>query len=486
VELALRDIFDAPTVGGIAARIEVAAIARAPLNPRPRPERLPLSFAQQQLWYVHQMDPNNPLHQVSVTLRISGRLDMRACRDALNDVIERHEILRTVFYVDDIPYQHVIPAEDVDPDIHVSVCAEADLPSRFAEMTTQAFDLGRAPALRICLLEVLPRDRTKYVLMVAAHRIAVDGVSLPVLLRDLAAAYAERSGGHAPQWAPLPVQYGDYTLWQRELLGDVRDENSMLARQVDYWTNALRDLPAEIPLPTDWPRPPVPSYRGGSVEFFLDSDLYRRLLELAQRTSSTLFTVLQAGVAALLTKLGAGTDIPLSTPVAGRNEYGMADMVGLFVNTLVLRTDASRNPSFEDLIFRAREAALAAFAHQDVPFEYLVEVLRPELSSARRPLTQVMVELVQAPTALQLPGLSVVGEQQPTLAKFDLVFFFVERVSAATGIAGRLDYATDVFAEQTARIIAEHLIRLLRAVTTDPARPMSTVDTARDAEPDLP
>ncbi len=233
-----------------------------------------------------------------------------------------------------------------------------------------------------------------------------------------------------PEWEPLPVQYGDYTLWQRELLGSESDPESVISRQLEFWKKALEGMPEELQLPTDRTRPAVMSYRGGTVPLELDAELHRGLLALARRSGASLFMVLQAGVAALLSRLGAGEDIPIGTVVAGRSEAELEELVGFFVNTLVLRTDLSGDPTFTELIERVRRFALEAYSHQEVPFERLVEAVQPERSQSRHPLFQVVLVLQNAPEAkLELPGLQIAEQElSETIAKFDLTFSVNEQV----------------------------------------------------------
>jgi len=313
------------------------------------------------------------------------------------------------------------------------------------------------------------------------HHIAGDGWSLAPLSRDLAIAYAARCQNQAPQWTPLPVQYTDYTLWQLELLGDENDPGSLLTHQLTYWQQALAGLPEQLELPTDRPRPAIASYRGEHHSFRLEAALHQSLLKLARDNQASLFMVLQAGLLALLTRLGAGTDIPLGSPIAGRTDGALDNLVGFFVNTLVLRTDTSGNPSFRSLLTRVRETDLAAYAHQDLPFERLVERLNPSRSLGRHPLFQVMLVLeYNAVPPLDLPGLGATLEPVDTgTTKFDLTFSFTEQRSTAgssSSLGVQIEYASELFDHATVETLAQRLVCLLTAVVQDPDSLIGAID----------
>ncbi|MER6623335.1 non-ribosomal peptide synthase/polyketide synthase [Streptomyces sp. NPDC000931] len=490
VEMPIRALFESPTVAGLADRLGHADAARSALRPMQRPEVLPLSFAQRRMWLLHQLEGPSETYNMPFAVRLTGRLDEAALQTALHDVVERHESLRTVFPdTDGVPRQVVLAPQDV----RIPVTRRQVDPEELEDATTGAvrvrLDLTREAPVAATLLSVSP---TEHVFVLVVHHIAGDGWSMGPLADDVVEAYAARSEGRAPQWEPLPVQYADYTLWQRRLLGDESDPESPFAQQVSYWKQALAGLPDQLNLPTDRPRPPVARYRGDRLKFRLAPGLHTAVRALARQEGASTFMVVQAAVAALLSKLGAGSDIPLGIPVAGRTDEALDDLVGFFVNTLVLRNDTSGNPSFAELLGRARETSLAAFAHQDVPFDHLVEVLSPERSAAYQPLFQVMLALQNATVAadVELPGLTIQAVDGFTGAsRFDLFFSLAEQFDgengAPDGVDGFIEYNTDLFHADTVSGLVKRLERLLTAATEDPRRPISSIGLLDDEERQL-
>ncbi|MEU3609032.1 amino acid adenylation domain-containing protein [Streptomyces sp. NPDC035033] len=443
----------------------------------------PLSSAQQRLWFFNQLEGPSAAYNVPVVVRIGGDLDVAALEAALGDVVERHESLRTVFVtVGGEPRQRVLSADEARP-----VCPPVDVDAErvedeLRELARRPFDLERDRLLRVRLLRAAP-DR--HVLALVLHHAVCDGWSMTPLLRDLAAAYAARGGGGAaPAWEPLPAQYADYTLWQARLLGDESDPESLVNRQLAYWTEELRDLPEELRLPFDRVRPPVASQRGGEAGFAITPQAHAALTGLARETRGTLFMAVQAAVAALLWRLGAGTDIPLGTPVAGRTDEALDDLVGCFINTQVLRVDVSGGPTFRELVQRVRETGLAAYERQDLPFERIVEALNPVRSRARHPLFQVGVELHGGDMTLPLAGLDTeVGLLKSGVARFDLSVVLREPPGGSPdGLDGTLEYATDLFDARTAQTLAERLARFVDAVAADPDRPLADIDVLTPGE----
>ncbi|HXL18912.1 MAG TPA: condensation domain-containing protein, partial [Streptosporangiaceae bacterium] len=397
----------------------------------------------------------------------------------VGDVVERHESLRTIFPDTlGVPRQQILEAGAARPRLAVVPVTAADLSEALASAARHGFDLATQPPLRVHLFAL---GAGEHVLLLLLHHIAGDGWSMAPLMRDLARAYAARCRGRPPELPVLPVQYADYTLWQQQALGSESDSDSAIARQLAFWTATLDHLPDQIDLPTDRPRPVVASYRGDNVPLRLSPDLHRRLLALARDSQASLFMVLQAGLAALLTRLGAGTDIPIGSPVAGRSDSALDDLVGFFVNTLVLRTDTAGQPGFRELIARVRAANLAAYTHQELPFERLVEILNPVRSLSRHPLFQVMLAFQNDPdVSPELPGLSTRFEAVDTAtAKFDLSLGLNEQRApdgTPQGIEGVFEYSTELFDRGSVEAMAGRLVRLLEAAVADPDQPIGRLD----------
>ncbi|MFC7988722.1 amino acid adenylation domain-containing protein [Streptomyces pilosus] len=486
-EISIRTFFENPTVAGLAEAFARASGARSPLLPVERPRHVPLSYAQQRLWFLHNLEGPSATYNIPVTLRLTGSLDRAALRQALTDVVVRHESLRTLFADDPAgARQVVVPAEHARPVLTEEEVPAGDLDARVRDAASYGFDLRTELPVRSWLFSTPAGDR---VLTLVVHHIAGDGWSMGPLARDLSLAYAARARGEEPAWTALPVQYADYTLWQREVLGSEDDPDSEISRQLGYWARTLDGLPEELELPTDRPRPSHQSHRGGRVAFEVPAALHGALTDLARQSRSSLFMVLQSALAAFLTRLGAGTDVPIGTPIAGRTDTAVEELVGFFVNTLVLRTDTSGDPAFTDLVARVRETNLGAYAHQDLPFERLVEVLSPVRSLARHPLFQVLLGLdnnQEALDVLRLPGLTVdVRAPETGRAKFDLAFFFDETYGPdgePTGMHGAVEYNADLFDPGTARDFADRLLRLLGSVAADPHCPVGRLDVMTPAE----
>jgi amino acid adenylation domain-containing protein len=481
LEVSIRALFETLTPARLAAHLVRATPGRAALTRRERPRRVPLSYAQRRLWFLGQLDGTSATYSNVTALRLTGALDRPALAAALRDVVVRHEVLRTIIPVTDgEPYQLIVPAEDVEIDLPIAAAGDADVPL--------PIDLATEIPIRARLVVVAPEE---HVLVLAIHHIATDGWSMGPLAADLSVAYTARTRGRTPQWTPLPVQYADYALWQRELLdGDDQllggdDPDSLGARQLGYWREALADVPERIELPADRPLAAAPANQGDEIAVELGADLHRRIVALAGAERVTVFMVLHAALVALLGKLGAGDDIPIGSAVAGRTDEALDDLVGFFVNMLVLRADASGDPSFAELLRRVRATDLAAYAHQDIPFEHVVERLLPERSGSRQPLFRVALTVQNAPQReLSLPGLTVRAEPVATgVARFDLTLSLAERRDASgapNGIRGMLEFSTGVFDRPAARRLADRLAALLDAVVAAPDRPLSRVDVLGD------
>ncbi|MGW1689001.1 condensation domain-containing protein, partial [Streptomyces albidoflavus] len=487
-EVPVRALFEAPTVLGLLRWLESAGgSTRCPIRPVVRPERVPLSYAQQRLWFLHKFEGPSATYNMPLALRLTGELDILALEAALADVVGRHEALRTVFPdIEGRPYQQVLDPDAAWPGLETRSVAAADLNAALGAASAELFDLAAEAPLRATLFmpSGTPSDVTRddHTLLLLLHHIAGDGWSLGQLAGDLISAYTARRAGRAPEWKQLPVQYADYTLWQRQYLGNHDDPHSALGRQLAYWQSTLNGLPEEIQLPTDRPRPLAPSHQGGQVTFVLPANTHRELLRLAQDAGASLFMVLQAGLAALLHKLGAGADIPIGSPIAGRTDTALDHLIGFFVNTLVYRVDTSGAPSFGELLRRVRATALDAHANQDVPFEQLVETMAPTRNPARQPLFQVMLTVQKTESVdADLPGLSV--ESTPValgMAKFDLLLSLSERLGAdgdraAAGIEGVIEYAADLFDRETVEALAARLVWLLEQVVVDVDRSVGSL-----------
>ncbi|MFD0415214.1 amino acid adenylation domain-containing protein [Streptomyces sp. NPDC127108] len=485
VEIPIRVVFASPTVAELVEHLTGGGSVRAQLRrAETRPEFVPLSYAQRRLWFIDRFEGPSATYNTPFPLRLTGTLDTAAFEAAVNDVVTRHESLRTLIIDDSegVPFQKVLPAADVHIDVPVVDVAPDALDDAMAEAAGYSFDLAGEVPTRATVFRC---GEDEFVLLLLFHHIVSDGVSMGPLSRDLAAAYTARLAGAAPAWPELPVQYVDYTLWQRELLGAEDDPDSVQSGQVDYWREELAGVPQPLRLPTDRPRPPAASHRGATVEFALDRDVMDAVEELARRRGATASMVLQSALTVLLHGLGGGDDITIGAPIANRTDELLADLVGFFVNTWVLRADLSGNPTFEDLLDQARDKSLAAYDNQDVPFERLVEVLNPERSTAYSPLFQVMFAWQNFNrNDFALPGLDVRFERiRNESAKFDLFFNMAD--IPGYGVVGHLEYATDLFDHASAQEITDRFIRVVGLLAADPAQRVGAVELVEPAERDL-
>ncbi|MFF5727513.1 amino acid adenylation domain-containing protein [[Kitasatospora] papulosa] len=485
-EVQVKALFEHPTPAALAAALDGAEAARTPLERAPyRPDPMPLSFAQQRLWFLNRLEGPSATYNVPLVLRLRGPLDAEALESALADVVGRHESLRTVFpETDGVSRQLVLDADGADLDLTPRVTPADRLDEVLAAEVAHAFDVSTDIPVRARLVRLQAED---HVLVLLVHHIAGDGWSLAPLARDLGTAYRARTEGVEPPWTELAVQYADYTLWQRALLGDEDDPAGQAARQLDFWRTALAGAPDVLDLPYDHPRPAVTAHRGDAFAFPVDADTHRALAGLARARGCSLFMALQAALSVLLSRHGAGEDIPIGTAVAGRTDEALDDLVGFFVNTLVLRTDLSGDPSFVEVLDRVREFDLAAYAHQDVPFERLVDALDPVRAQNHHPLFQTMLVLQNhADAVIDLPGLTVTEQPVHTgISKFDLTFTFTEKhdtTGGAAGLDGVLEFSTELFGPATAHALAARLTRLLASLAADPGRRVHAVDVLDAAE----
>ncbi|MCF8605040.1 amino acid adenylation domain-containing protein, partial [Gordonia sp. HY442] len=465
-EIRIRDVFDATTVRELVAASAGRTPALPPVTPVvPRPNHIPLSFAQQRMWFINRFEPENSTYNLPNVLRLTGPLDLEALRAAFTDLVTRHEVLRTSFpAVDGVPGQ-VIGATDT-----VTERLDWGLAGSMADIeaaVTTGFDLSREWPIRI---RIWPVGADEHVLAIVVHHIGADGESLRPLIGDLVAAYIARRGGLAPEFVPLEVQFADYAIWQHQVLGSPDDPGSVAGRQLDYWRDALAGIPDLLELPYDRSRPKVASGQGAATGFEIPADVARRIEAVAGQVGATPFMVLNAALATLLARMSATDDVTIATPVAGRAGQELDAVIGMFVNTLVLRSRMDLGETFADLVVRTRSNALAAFENADVPFETVVDAVNPVRSEAFAPLAQVMLTLDPGAAAqsVEIPVGDLVFsgvETDTSPAQVDLTFMVN---SAQTGDwHGAVVFATDLFDESTAQTLAERFVALLDGLTAD-------------------
>ena len=492
--LAVRALFDAPTVAQLAPRIGGEVGRLEPLVAGERPAVVPLSFAQSRLWFLNQLQGPSPVFNMAVALRLGGTLDAGALGAALADVVGRHESLRTLFPAPEgIPRQLVMPAERADfgwDVVDATGWSAARLSESVGAAARYTFDLATEIPLRARLFRVTDDE---HVLVATVHHIAADGWSITPLARDLGVAYASRCAGQAPGWAGLAVQYVDYTLWQRAQFGDLDDSHSPIAAQLAFWEDALAGMPERLQLPTDRPYPPVADHRGASVAVDWPAELQERVRGVAREHNATSFMVIQAALAVLLSQLSASSEVAVGFSIAGRPDPALDELVGFFVNYLVLRVDLAGDPTVAELLAQVRRSSLAAYEHQDVPFEVLVDRLNPTRSLTHHPLVQVVLAWQNLPWRNNdhAAGLAL-GDLQVTplpvdaqVARMDLVFSLAERWTESgepAGIGGTVEFRTDVFDPESIEALIERWRRVLVATTADPARRLSSIDLLDQAE----
>ncbi|MFF0226384.1 amino acid adenylation domain-containing protein [Streptomyces sp. NPDC004629] len=484
VETPVRSVFEASTVAALAACLAAAKKARPPLVAQPRPERTPLSYAQQRLWFLHRFDASSTTYNTATVLRLRGTLDVPALQQAVRDVVDRHESLRTLFRDEDgTPFQQIVPADELTLEVGVEAVERDGLDDALTAEAGHRFDLSAEIPLRAKVFRCAEDD---HVLALVIHHIASDGSSAAPLVRDLTTAYTARTDGRAPAWKALCVQYADYALWQREILGDGADPDSVMAAEAEYWRRELAGAPEPLPLPLDRPRSATGERREDRIEFALRPDLMAGIEDLARRRSVTTAMVLQAALATLLHRMGSGDDITLGSPIAGRTDEAMTDLIGFFVNTWVLRLALAGDPSFTDVLDQVRTKALAAYDNQEAPFDRLVELVNPGRSAAHHPLFQIIFAWQNSPTAeLLLPGLVI--EVEPfapaTTAKFDLAVSLRSDPRDA-GALGLAEYDTDLFDRDTVVTFVHRLSIVLDQILADPSVPLSAIDVFEPGEYD--
>ncbi|WP_188309469.1 non-ribosomal peptide synthetase, partial [Streptomyces sp. CBMA123] len=484
VKLSVRHVLKAPVLADLARLLDetTAAPAEAPARSAipaatgPRPEVLPLSMAQRGIWTVNRLgqQQQQAFYHMPLAVRIDGPLDLAALAAAAVDLGRRHEILRTLFPADTrsgAPRQSIQPPEALAGVVRTVAVHPDDLQRALRAALDTPFDLTAEVPLRLHVFSTGPRT---HVLLVDVHHIACDGLSLAPLCRDLAAGYAARAAGRAPEWHELPLQYADFALWQAQQLGRAEDRDSPFGRSLAFWREALAGLPEELALPGARPRPAAPTFRGLPTPVDTGPELYRRITAAAHEHGASVFILLQAAVAAMLTRLGAGTDIPLGSPTAGRSDQALDELVGCFINTAVLRADTSGDPSFRTLIARVRETNLAAHDHLDLPFDEIVTALNPPRRPGRNPLFQVMTSLNGEPEPVPaLGGLPTEAFDLGTPATpFDVIVELTEDRARAT-ISGTLTVGADRFDEAGGAALARRLLLALAVATEQPDLPIS-------------
>ncbi|MEE8585008.1 MAG: amino acid adenylation domain-containing protein, partial [Acidobacteriota bacterium] len=484
LELPLRTLFEAPRLADLAAHIEGVqrmggAGALPDLEKREGGQPAPLSFGQQRLWFLDQLEPGNPLYNEPLALQLSGRLEVNLLQASLDEVVRRHEVLRTCFpSVQGQPVQKVVEEFRVTLPLVDLTALGSTLKNEAQRLLRQdaeaPFDLARGPVLRTTLLRSGPEE---HLLLACMHHIASDAWSQGILVGEVGALYQAFLQGRPSPLHDLPIQYADFAFWQQRWLS-----GEVLRRQVDYWKENLQDAPAALELPTDHPRPEQPTFEGALCRFSWPADLRDSLLELSRRSDSTLFMTISAGFQALLHRYSGQHDICLGTPIANRGRVEIEPLIGFFLNTLVLRTRFHDRPRFSTLLERVREASLGAYAHQDVPFEQLVEILQPQRTLNRTPLLQVMFTLENAPEGQQqaLPGLEITGLETSTgRSRFEMTLWMSE---VDEGLSGVVEYSLELFEESTIRRLTGQLGRLLASAAADPEIPVAELPLLGGAE----
>ncbi|MGL5924604.1 amino acid adenylation domain-containing protein, partial [Chroococcidiopsis sp.] len=484
VELPLRSLFEAPTIAEFASRVENSLKNRQsqealPLLTIPRSESILLSFAQARLWFLDKLQPNSAFYNIPLAWRLSGQLNIAALQSSINEIIKRHEALRTNFTIQEgQPVQTIAATLNCQLQVvnllHIQENEREIEAQRLASVeANRPFDLEREPLLR-CMVQKL--GETEYVLLFTMHHIISDGWSLGVFTHELTELYKAFCTGITPVLPSLPVQYADFALWQRQWL-----QGEILEAQFDYWKQQLKNAPALLELPTARPRPAEQTYQGGYHYTALSLELSGKLSALSKRTGVTLFMTLLAAFVTLLSRITSSDEIIVGTPVAGRNRQEIEGLIGFFVNTIALRTHLGGDPSFEDVLSRVRELALGAYTHQDLPFEQLVEALHPKRDLSYTPLFQVMFALDEKSVpSFELPELTVSSYAvENGTAKFDLT---LSMENTADGLVGVWEYNVDLFDETTIVHMTRHFQTLLEGIVANPQQQVSQLPLLTEGE----
>jgi len=469
VLLPLRTMFEAPTIAELARRVETSrhrSHHEPPLAPRKRPEAVPLSFAQERLWFLDRLDGASSAYNMPFALKLEGPLHEGHLAEALGELVARHEILRACFQDRD-GTGHLNFREPAPFPLPITHVEEAQLSQQAKDEANRPFDLERDMLIRAKLLRL---NEQSHVLLLTLHHIVCDGWSLGILSNEMAALYRGLSRGEPAALPTLPLQYSDFAIWQRQWL-----QGEVLEAQLDFWRKQLAEAPSLLELPTDRPRPLRQTYRGARTPFVLDAPLTAQLLDLSRSQGATLFMVLEAAFALCLSRYSGTEDILIGTPVANRTRPETEKLIGLFVNTLVMRNDLSGNPSFETLLARVRQTALDAYAHQDVPFEKVIDAVKPERNLGFSPLFQVMLVFQNLPAGKQTAHELTLSrlETENVTAKFDLTLTLNQ---AGEAIAGLFEYNTDLFDRNTIDTLIAHWRQLLEAIAAQPQKPISQLD----------
>jgi amino acid adenylation domain-containing protein len=483
IEMPLRCLFELPSIAELSTTVDLliregGGLEAPPITPAPRSGCLPLSFAQQRLWFVSQLDPETPAYNLDTIIRLTGELNIAAIERSLNEIVTRHEILRTTFpVVDDQPVQVIAQSAN----LKLSLVDLSEVASQERDTLTQhlievdvarPFDLISGPLLRVTLLRLYARD---HIAICTMHHIISDGWSMGILIREMSALYEAILSDKPSPLRPLPVQYADFAVWQRNWL-----QGEVLEKQLAYWKHTLGNEPPVMQLPTDHPRPAVQTYNGSRETFVLTQEVCESLKQISRREGATLFMTLLAIFQVLLNRY-AGQEVIVGADIANRNRAETEDLIGFFVNMMVLRADLSNDPSFRELLGRAREMALGAYAHQDLPFENLVDAIQPVRDRSRNPLFQVVFVLQNAPMKdLHLSGLDLnLLESSNTTAKFDMTLSIIE---AENQLFASLEYNTDLFDRETIVRMINHFLNLTDGVIANLDTPISALPLLSDAE----